>query len=53
MAREAIEAFAASMRKHGERLPEDVAAFPLELGDALDASVYRVKVDLREAAPVA
>lgn len=53
MAREAIRGFVTSMVKHGETVPDDVHEFSFDLGDALDASVYRVTVPMREALPVA
>ena len=53
MAREVIRGFVKSMLKHGETVPEDVHEFPFDLGDALDASVYRVSVPMQEALPVA
>ncbi len=43
MAREAIRGFVRSLQSHGEPVPEDVSEFPLGLGEALDATVYRVR----------
>jgi antitoxin HicB len=53
MAREAVRGFIKSMLKHGEVVPEDVQEFPFDLGEALDASVYRVTVPMQEAVSVA
>ena len=51
MARDAIEGYLASLEKHGEPFPEDVATVSFEWGDASEALAYRVTVG--EAVPTA
>ncbi len=41
MAQEAIEAYVGGLRIDGEPVPEDVTRFEVDLGDAMEAVVYR------------
>lgn len=53
MAREAIGLYLAALQRHGDPVPGDVGQFPMDLGDALDAMVFRVTVPVGEAVAVA
>lgn len=51
MVEDAIRLYLESLEAHGEAIPDDVDAFRVDMGDAAEASVYRVTV--REAVAVA
>lgn len=50
---EALACHLETLEAHGEPIPADLGTFTLEMGDALDALVYRVTVPPQEAARVA
>jgi predicted RNase H-like HicB family nuclease len=50
---EALTCHLETLQAAGEPIPSDPAAFTFEMGDALDAVVYRVSVPRQEAARVA
>lgn len=50
---EALACHLETLQAHGEPIPDDLGTFTLEMGDALDALVYRVTVPPQEAARVA
>lgn len=45
---EALACHLETLEAHGEPIPDDLGTFTLEMGDALDALVYRVTVPREE-----
>jgi antitoxin HicB len=57
MAKEAIELHLECLHEHGEPIPDDVSEATFELGEALEATAYRVTArepaDVPQVSPVA
>jgi len=53
MVAEAIQLHVESLEAHADDVPEDTSLFMLDMGDALDAVIYRVAVPTAEVAAIA
>ena len=53
MVNDAIRLYLESIQADGKPIPPDVAAFTVDIGEATEASVYKVSTDVEETAPVA
>jgi antitoxin HicB len=52
MVEEAIELHLEALQAHGEPIPQDASTFPVDMGDASDAVIYKVTVQKPEAVSV-
>jgi hypothetical protein len=53
MVEEALHTHISSLETHGDPIPADTESFTVDMGDAVDGVIYKVKVADREAVAVA